>query len=240
MKFKNVKRNNVLVLVATYNEAENIGALLKSVLGLKGNFDVLVVDDNSPDGTGDIVKRIYKNDKRVKLIIRKGPKGRGLASIRAYEYFYNSEYGYMCELDADFQEDPEDIFKLIRTAEKNNCDIVLGSRYVKGGSFSSNKKWLSLFTHFCMLVLFRTKIKDPTNWFHLLKKDVFDTIPYRSLKSRGFFLASELHFLAERAGLNIKEIPIFFPKRKKGETKVNYGVAADFAKEAIQFLFRRR
>ena len=233
-------KKRTLILIATYNEAENIEAVLRATLGLKGNFDVLVVDDNSPDGTGEIVKRIAGKTKRVKLISRTGPKGRGLASIEAYKYFYASNYDYICELDADFQEDPNDVIKLVKEAEKGNYDIVLGSRYVAGGGFESNKKWLSLFVNSVIMTMFNTKIKDPTCWFHVVKRDVFDVVPINRLRSKGFFLASELHFPAEKAGLKIKELPYFFPERKEGKTKISIGVSSDFAKEAIRFWLSRK
>lgn len=224
-----------LILVATYNEAENIAALLNATLKLKANLDILIVDDSSPDGTGEIVKKFCKNNNRVKLIIRNGNKGRGLAAHRAYEYFHNSNYKYICELDADFQEDPKDVLKLIDKANEDNCDMVIGSRYISGGSFKSDKKWRSLLVNSIILTLFRTKIKDLTCTFHLIKRELFDTIPYSFLRSKGFFFASELHLLAERAGLNVKEIPIYFPRREKGKSKINISVALGFGKDAILF-----
>ena len=231
----------LLIVVPTYNEAMNIEALLKAVLAMKGKFDVLVVDDNSPDGTSAIAQKIAKKDKRVNVIVRKGPKGRGLAAIRAYEYFHKSKYQYMVELDADFQEDPKDVFKLLEEAEKANADLAVGSRYVRGGGFKSSKKWLSLLANFGILVMFNTKIKDLTCTFHVIKRTVFDTIPYTALKSKGFFIASELHLLAEKSGLKVVEVPIFFPRREKGKTKIDAGVSLDFAKNAIFFwLFRRK
>src|SRR3989338_2880379 len=126
MAKQNHKSKKLLIVVPTYNEAMNIEALLKAVLAMKGKFDVLVVDDSSPDGTGEIAKQIAKKNKRLKVIIRKGPKGRGLAAIRAYEYFHKSKYQYMVELDADFQEDPKDVFKLLEEAEKANADLAVG------------------------------------------------------------------------------------------------------------------
>ena len=227
-----------LILVATYNEAENIERLLKEVLKLKGNFDVLVIDDNSPDGTALIAENFAKKNKRVKVIVRKKNKGRGLASIAGYKYFYNSKYQYLYELDADFQEDPKDVLKLFEEAKKGDYDIVIGSRYVKGGRFKSHKKWLSLLVYSTLTLMFRTRIKDLTNWFHAIKRNVFNTVPYYSLKSKGFFLASELHLLAEKAGLKIKEIPIYFPPRQKGQSKVSIRVGAIFFKEFMLFWIR--
>lgn len=231
----------LLIVVPTYNEAMNIEALLKAVLAMNDKFDVLVVDDNSPDGTSAIAQKIAKKDKRVNVIVRKGPKGRGLAAIRAYEYFYKSSYMYMVELDADFQENPKDVFKLLEEAEKANADMAIGSRYVKGGGFKSDKRWLSLIANFFILIMFNTKIKDLTCTFHAIKRRVFDAIPYAELRSKGFFIASELHLLAEKSGLKIIEVPIFFPRREKGKTKIDAGVSLDFAKNAILFwLFRRK
>lgn len=231
----------LLIVVPTYNEAMNIEALLKAVLAMKGKFDVLVVDDNSPDGTSAIAQKIAKKDKRVRVIVRKGPKGRGLAAIRAYEYFYKSGYMHMVELDADFQEDPKDVFKLLNAARKENADLAIGSRYVQGGGFKSNKRWLSLIANFFILLMFNTKIKDLTCTFHVISRRVFDVIPYTELKSEGFFIASELHLLAEKSGLKVVEVPIFFPRREKGKTKIDAGVSLDFAKNAILFwLFRRK
>ena len=240
MAKQNHKSKKLLIVVPTYNEAMNIEALLKAVLAMKGKFNVLVVDDNSPDGTSAIAQKIAKKDKRVNVIVRKGPKGRGLAAIRAYEYFYKSGCMYLVELDADFQENPKDVFKLVQEAERANADLVIGSRYVKGGGSQSNKKWLSLIANFFILIMFNTRIKDLTCTFHIIKRSVFDTIPYTSLRSEGFFIASELHLLAEKAGLKVIEFPIFFPRREKGKTKIDAGVSLDFTKNAVLFwLFRR-
>jgi dolichol-phosphate mannosyltransferase len=234
------KSRELLIMVPTYNESMNIENLLRAVLSMGGSFDVLVVDDNSPDGTAKIAERLAKKNKRLKVIVRKGPKGRGLAAIRAYEYFYKSGYKYMVELDADFQEDPRDVFKLVDWAKKHNAFIAVGSRYVKGGGFESDKKWLSLLANFFILIMFNTKIKDLTCTFHAIDRKVFDLIPYNQLKSEGFFIASELHLLAEKSGLKVVDVPIFFPRREKGKTKISVGVAADFVKNAILMFFRRK
>ena len=225
----------VLVLVATYNEAINIRSMLFQLLKLSTQIDVLVVDDNSPDGTAEIAQTIAKKQPRVKVIVRKGKRGRGLASLDVFKTFSASAYEYICENDADFQENPTDVKKLLTTAVNHDADIVLGSRYVPGGGFESKKKFVSLLASMMTHLFFQTKLHDPTCWFHIIHRRVFEVIHISKLTSTGFFLACEIHLLAEKNGCKIIEIPIFFPDRKHGESKMNIGTILYFGLDAIKF-----
>ncbi|MDA1280908.1 MAG: glycosyltransferase [Chloroflexi bacterium] len=232
--------SELLVVIPTYNEATNIELMLETLLGFDAEFDILVVDDQSPDGTADVVRAKFGDIERVTLLVRNESPGRGKAAVTAYEYFCKQDYGYMCELDADFQEDPRDVLTLLDEARERDCHILIGSRYVGEGGFTSHKKWVSLLAMFSLKALFRTKIRDLTCTFHLLRRDVFEHVRYDSLRAEGFFFASELHLLAERAGLRVEETPYFFPERRDGTSKIDIGQVVRFAREALRFCFRGR
>ena len=231
--YSNTKLSPILILVPTYNEIENIEKFTRNIFDHL-NYDLLIIDDNSPDGTGDVAKTLRSEFANLHLIIRKSGRGRGSASIRGYQYFFEQQYNFLVEMDADFQESVEDVEALIRATKQEDCDLVVGSRYVDGGGSLSRKKVLSQAARLGLKLLFRSKIKDLTCGFHLIQRNVFDMVPIGDLISNGFFLFSEIHLRAERENLKITEVPIFFPERREGQSKVNIRLVFEFIREAIQ------
>ena len=231
--YANTKLSRILILVPTYNEIENIEKFIRYFYEHL-NYDLLIIDDDSPDGTGDAAKKLQSEFTNLHVIIRKSGRGRGSASIRGYQYFFEQQYDFLVEMDADFQESVEDVETLIQEAQRGNSDLVVGSRYLDEGGFTSRKSTLSHVTRFGIKLLFRSKIKDLTCGFHLIQRNVFEKVPIGDLISNGFFVFSEIHVRAERQNLKIKEVPIFFLDRREGQTKVNSRLVFEFILEAMQ------
>jgi len=231
--FSNTKLSPILILVPTYNEIENIEKFIRYFYEYL-NYDLLIIDDDSPDGTGNVAKKMQFEFTNLHVIIRKSGRGRGSASIRGYQYFFEQQYDILVEMDADFQESVEDVETLIQEAQRENSDLVVGSRYVDEGGFLSRKKVLSQVARFAVKLLFRSKIKDLTCGFHLIQRNVFDIVPIGDLISNGFFLFSEIHLRTERENLKITEVPIFFQDRLEGQSKVNLGRVFEFIRDALR------
>lgn len=227
----------VFVLVPTFNEASNIERMVAALLAIPLAHAILVVDDFSPDDTGRIVKEVFGGNGRVILVERAGLAGRGQASVYGYREFLKSDAEWLCEIDADFQEDPADIARLYAAAMETNADLVVGSRYVDGGSSSSEKTWLSKTANLCMRLLFRSKIRDVTCSFHLIHRRVLEKMPMGRLNSRTFFVFVQLHLLAERMGFRCSEIACHFPAREAGDSKVSLRHVLKFGVEALRFRF---
>ena len=234
--YAHTKLSPILILVPTYNEIENIENFIRYFYEHL-NYDLLIIDDDSPDGTGDAAKKLQSEFTNLHVIIRKSGRGRGSASIRGYQYFFEQQYDFLVEMDADFQESVEDVETLIQEAQRENSDLVVGSRYVDEGGFI-NRKWgkraLSQAARFGIKLLFESKIKDLTCGFHLIQRNVFEKVPIGDLISNGFFLFSEIHLRAERENLKITEVPIFFPDRREGQSKVNLRLVFEFIREALR------
>ena len=231
--YSNTKLSPILILAPTYNEIENIEKFIRYFYEHL-NYDLLIIDDDSPDGTGDAAKKLQSEFTNLHVIIRKSGRGRGSASIRGYQYFIEQQYNLLVEMDADFQESVEDVETLIQEAQRENSDLVVGSRYVDEGGFTSRKSTLSHVARFGIKLLFESKIKDLTCGFHLIQRNVFEKVPIGDLISNGFFLFSEIHLRAERENLKITEVPIFFPDRREGQSKVNLRLVFEFIREALR------
>ena len=227
------KQSPILILVPTYNEIENIEKFIRYIC-YHLNYDLLIIDDDSPDGTGCVAKSLRSELANLHVIIRKSGRGRGSASIRGYQYFFEQQYEFLVEMDADFQESVEDVETLIQAAQRGNSDLVVGSRYLDEGGFTGRKNTLSHVARFGIKLLFRSKMKDLTCGFHLIQRNVFEKVPIGDLICNGFLLFSEIHLRAERQNLKIKEVPIFFPDRLEGQTKVNLKLVFEFILEAMQ------
>ena len=231
--YSHTKLSPILILVPTYNEIENIEKFIRYFYEHL-NYDLLIIDDDSPDGTGNKAKKLQSEFTNLHVIIRKSGRGRGSASIRGYQYFFEQQYNLLVEMDVDFQESAEDVKKLIQATKQENFDLVVGSRYVEGGGFVSKKKVLSQLAHLAVKLLFRSKLKDLTCGFHLIKRNVFEKVPIGDLISNGFFVFSEIHLRAERENLKITEVSIYFPERRERQSKVNLGLVFEFIRETIQ------
>jgi len=210
----------IWVMVPTYNESENIENLLVKLLKIK-NINVVVVDDNSPDGTGAKVREIARKNKRVKLLNRKTNKGRGYAGRDGFLYCLQKKADIIVEMDADFSHNPKYIPSMIK--ELKNADMVLGSRMVKGGSDTDRniiRQYVTKGANLFIRILIGISVKDCNSGFRVYKRKVLQGISVKSLTAGGPDIVQEVLFRVSKKGFKIKEYPIDFVDRKIGESKL--------------------
>ena len=216
-----------IVLIPTYNEKENITAILHAVLGLSSDFHVLIIDDNSPDGTASIVESLMgKFLQRLFLLKRPGKQGLGTAYIEGFKWALDHNYDYIFEMDADFSHNPNDLDRLLQACEKG-ADVAIGSRYVKGGETENwpiDRKIYSLGGSAYTRIITGMPIKDPTAGFVCYKNEVLANINLDAIKFIGYAFQIEMKFAAWKLGYKIKEVPITFVDRKIGTSKMSKGI----------------
>ncbi|VVB86933.1 Glycosyltransferase AglD [uncultured archaeon] len=217
----------ISIVVPTYNESENIGNLLQAVSKTLESYDyeIIIVDDNSPDGTAGIVRKISCEDNRIRLVVRSGKLGLGSAIL---EGFSMAEGNYLLMIDADLSHRPEDIKRLID--RRKEADIIIGSRYIKGGRticWPVKRRIISRIAIVLVNLFFNLSVKDPVSGFALYKKETFERLDGK-LKPMGYKLLLEV--LAKSPGLTVIEIPITFINRKTGESKLGMDEILNFIK----------
>ncbi|MDA8652960.1 polyprenol monophosphomannose synthase [Candidatus Actinomarina sp.] len=226
--------NKILLITPTYNEASNIQKFIDSAEGID-EIDLLVVDDNSPDGTADIVTVNIKKNKKLYLISRAGKLGLGTAYLEGFEWFLNSNYDFCIQMDSDFSHSFEDLVKLLKF--RRDADLVIGSRYVSGGStkgWSTYRRLLSKYANILSKSILRSNINDLTGGFKILSRNVIAEILKSKPSSNGYTFQIEVNNLIERKKFKIIEVPITFVEREYGKTKMNYQIII----EAIKYLFK--
>ncbi|GAB4237742.1 MAG: polyprenol monophosphomannose synthase [Ekhidna sp.] len=221
-----------LVVIPTYNERENILDIVRTTLALTPQFDILVVDDASPDGTAGLVQEEMKaHQDRLFLLERKGKLGLGTAYIAGFKWAMENGYEYICEMDADFSHDPKDLVKLHAACEAG-ADVAIGSRYVKGVNVVNwpiGRVLMSYFASFYVRIITGMPFKDTTAGFKCYKRDVFETLNLDKIHFIGYAFQIEMKFNAWKHGFSIVEVPIIFTDRTKGVSKMSKGIF----KEAI-------
>ncbi len=221
-----------LVIIPTYNEKENIKDIISAVLNLPVSFDVLVVDDNSPDGTSTIVQELQDtHPNRVFLEKRTQKKGLGTAYVHGFQWAINNKYDYIFEMDADFSHNPLDLCRLYEAC-RLNADVVIGSRYIKGVNVVNwplSRVLLSYFASLYVRWITGMDIKDTTAGFICYKRHVLEAIPLQKIKFVGYAFQIEMKYRAYVKNFKILEIPIIFTDRTKGSSKMSGGII----KEAI-------
>lgn len=211
-----------LVIIPTYNEIENIARMIEAVLGQDPSIDILIIDDNSPDGTADVVKKAMEDNDRIKLIERSGKLGLGSAYVKGFEYALANGYEYILEMDADFSHNPNDLPRLLEAAKTN--DLVIGSRYVHGVNIINwpfRRLLISYFASKYVKVITRMPIKDPTAGFKCFRRKVLESINLKEILSDGYSFQVEMNFRAWVKGFKIKEVPIVFTERIGGVSKMS-------------------
>lgn len=211
-----------LVIIPTYNEIENIDNMLKSVLSKDPNLDILIIDDNSPDGTANLVKAAMETSDRIKLIERSGKLGLGSAYVKGFEYALANSYEYILEMDADFSHNPNDIPRLLEAAKTN--DLVIGSRYKNGVNIINwpfRRLLISYFASQYVYCITRMPIKDPTAGFKCFRSKVLESMNLDEVLSDGYAFQIEMNFRTWVKGFKIKEIPIVFTERLDGVSKMS-------------------
>jgi dolichol-phosphate mannosyltransferase len=218
--------SKVYIIIPTYNEAENIEGLAKEILAqnIYGST-ILIVDDNSPDNTGIIADRLASEDPRIKVLHRYQNRGRGSAGIEGFKFALKDEADYVVEMDADFSHHPRYIPDLLRFIKE--YDIVLGSRFVKGGKDierSPFRKMITVFARAYIRRILGIKVKDITSGFRCFRKKVLEEIDLDHMLSTGPSIVTEILYKSVLKGFKIYESPIVFEDRKKGKTKLNLAV----------------
>jgi len=214
---------NILVCIPTYNEKDNIRLIIDAVLGQGEDVEILIIDDNSPDGTGDIVETIKSANNRVHLLKRPGKMGLGTAYIDGFKYGLTlPRIGYLMEMDADFSHDPKSI-KHFKEAIRE-ADLVIGSRYVNGISIVNwpmSRLLLSYFASIYVRWITGLPVLDPTGGFKCFRRETLEALNLNMIKSNGYCFQIEMNFFVWRTGLKIKEIPIIFIDRQEGTSKMS-------------------
>lgn len=221
-------KSEALIIVPTYNEAGNINKLLLHLLNLPVQVDVLVVDDGSPDGTADVVKSEQEQwGSRIHLIQREGKLGLGTAYVAGFTYALDHSYKYICEMDADFSHDPDDVPRLINEVKKDNADVAIGSRYIDGISIIDwplSRLILSYTANFYARLITGLNVKDTTAGFKCFKREVLANINLKQIKSNGYAFQIEMHYRAMMAGFRLKEVSIIFRERTEGVSKMSKNI----------------
>lgn len=217
--------NNSLVIIPTFNEIENIENIIESIFELEKYFHVLVVDDNSPDGTAEAVEEMKKKySDRLFLEIRKEKSGLGTAYIHGFKWALERKYEYIFEMDADFSHPPPDLIKLYNVCANDEADIAVGSRYIKGVNVVNwplGRILLSYGASIYVKIITGMKVNDPTAGFICYKRKVIEDIGLEKIQFVGYAFQIEMKFRAYLKKFRIKEVPIVFKDREKGESKMN-------------------
>lgn len=221
-----------LVIIPTYNEKENIEAIIKAVMGLPIAFHVLVIDDGSPDGTADIVKGMMKKECKDRLFIveRSGKLGLGTAYIAGFRWAIEHEYDYIFEMDADFSHNPNDLLKLYDKLANGDADVAIGSRYLTGVNvvnWPMGRVLMSYFASKYVRFVLGVNICDTTAGFVGYRRKVLETIELDKIRFKGYAFQIEMKFTAAQIGYNIQEVPIIFVNRQLGTSKMSGGIFSE-------------
>ncbi|WP_442588176.1 polyprenol monophosphomannose synthase [Pedobacter sp. AW31-3R] len=212
-----------LVIIPTYNEKENIERIIRKVFSLDFSFEVLIIDDGSPDGTADIVKSLQQEFKGLHMEQRVGKLGLGTAYIHGFRWALERSYEYIFEMDADFSHNPNDLLAL-RDACIKGADVSIGSRYVKGVNvvnWPMSRVLMSYFASMYVRLITRINIQDATAGFKCYRREVLQTIPLDKIKFVGYAFQIEMKFTAIKFGFNVVEVPIIFTDRTEGTSKMS-------------------
>ncbi len=224
-----------LVIIPTYNERDNIRPLVRAVLAVDATLDVLVVDDNSPDGTGALADALAWETGRVRVLHRPGKGGLGTAYLAGFRDALDRGYARVVEMDADFSHRPEDLPGLLHAAE--TAEVVVGSRNVPGGrveNWSPVRNAISKGGSLYARIVLGLPIKDCTGGFKCFRREALTALDLNGVRSTGFGFQVELNYLCHRAGLRITEVPIVFPDRTRGASKMSGRIAAEAALMVLQ------
>ena len=221
-----------IVIIPTYNEKENIEAIITAVMGLEPSFEVLVIDDGSPDGTADIVKGLMKKEfaERLFIIERSGKQGLGTAYICGFKWAIEHQYDYIFEMDADFSHNPEDLLKLYDRLANKGADVAIGSRYVTGVNvvnWPMGRVLMSYFASQYVRCVLGIPVHDTTAGFVGYRRQTLETIELDKIRFKGYAFQIEMKFTAYKCGFNLQEEPIIFVNRILGTSKMSGGIFSE-------------
>jgi dolichol-phosphate mannosyltransferase len=233
---------HTVVIIPTYNEAPNVAGITAAVRGAAPDADVLVVDDGSPDGTGEIADRLAnESGGRIRVLHREAKEGLGAAYLAAYRWALAAGYDRVATMDADFSHDPGYLPALLRASE--HADVVIGSRYVPGGGVRNwsllrrcISKWGGAYARFVLGL----RVRDPTAGFQVFSRRALEVVLEAAPRTNGYGFQVEQKYASARAGLSIVEVPIVFVDRRAGESKMSAGIALEAGWRVLLFRFRKR
>jgi len=226
-----------IVVIPTYNECENIEKMIHRLIELYPNIHILVVDDNSPDGTGEYVENKSKEDDRIHVIHRAGKLGLGTAYVAGFKHVLEKGYDYIIQMDADFSHDPKEVGNLLKAIEEN--DLVIGSRYIQGVNvinWPMSRLLLSYFASIYTRVITGMPVMDATGGFKCFRSEVLKSINLDKVKSNGYSFQIEMNFKTYKKNFRIKEIPIVFTDRVEGTSKMSKKIVH----EAVTMVWKLR
>ena len=231
-----------IVIIPTYNEKENIENIIRYVFSLKKTFDILIVDDGSPDGTAQIVKTLKKEfPEKLHLIERSGKLGLGTAYIMGFKWCIERKYDYIFEMDADFSHNPNDLLKLYAACADKGADLAIGSRYISGVNVVNwpiGRVLMSYFASKYVQIVLGVKIADTTAGFVCYRRKVLETIELDKIQFKGYAFQIEMKFTTYKCGFKITEVPIVFTNRTLGISKMNGGIFNEAVWGVIKLKFQ--
>ena len=233
-----------LIIIPTYNEKENVEAIIRKVFSLPKEFHILIVEDNSPDGTADIVKRLMTEfSERLFIEERKGKLGLGTAYIHGFKWALQRDYQYIFEMDADFSHNPNDLERLYNACHNEGADLAVGSRYVNGVvnvvNWPMGRILMSYYASAYVRMITRMKIGDATAGFKCYTRKVLEAIDLDKVKFVGYAFQIEMKFTAYKLGFNVVEVPIVFTDRTLGQSKMSKKIFKEAFFGVIQLRFRK-
>ncbi len=231
-----------VVIIPTYNEIENISAMIDKVFSLEGQFDLLIIDDGSPDGTAKVVhERMSEHSDRLFMIEREGKLGLGTAYITGFKWAIDKKYDYIFEMDCDFSHNPDDLLRLYASALQGN-DVVVGSRYIKGVNvvnWPMSRLLLSYFASKYVRYVSRMRVADATAGFVCYSRKVLETIDLDAVQMKGYGFQIEMKYSAIRLGFKLDEASIIFTDRQEGTSKMSSGIFGEAFFGVLKLPFRR-
>lgn len=223
-----MEQSDKLVIIPTYNEKENIEKMVRKIFSLDGGYHLLIVDDNSPDGTASIIKQLQEEfPQRLHLMERKGKLGLGTAYITGFKWALEKDYEYIFEMDADFSHNPDDLPRLYAACKEDHADLAIGSRYISGVNvvnWPMGRVLMSYFASRYVRLITGMKIKDTTAGFKCYTKKVLETIKLDQIRMKGYAFQIEMKFTTWKFGFKIIEVPIIFTERQEGASKMSGGI----------------
>ena len=227
-----MRASDSIVIIPTYNEKENIEKIIRAVFSLEKSFHILVIDDGSPDGTADIVKRLIADefDGQLFIVEREGKLGLGTAYIRGFEWSLEHGYDYIFEMDADFSHNPNDLPRLYSACADDGYDVAIGSRYIGGVNvvnWPMGRVLMSYFASKYVRLITGLKVKDTTAGFKCYRRRVLETINLKEIRFKGYAFQIEMKFTAYKCGFKIKEVPVVFVNRVEGMSKMSGGIFSE-------------
>ena len=225
-------RNDSLVIIPTYNEKENIENIITVVTNLEEGFDILVIDDGSPDGTAQIVKNLMNGrlKNRVFIVERSGKQGLGTAYIAGFKWAIEHKYDYIFEMDADFSHAPSDLPRLLKACKEEGYDMSIGSRYITGVNvvnWPMGRVLMSYFASKYVRCVTGLNIHDTTAGFACYRRQVLETIELDKIRFKGYAFQIEMKFTTHKCGFKIKEVPVIFVNRELGTSKMSGGIVSE-------------